>query len=965
MFRRTALSTAIVVAMGVSAGSNLAFAAEQEVEKLEKIQVTGSRISRVDVEGSNPVQVITRDQIVQSGLSSVGDLLQELPSMAGAATSSQVNNGGSGAARVSLRGLGSARTLVLVNGRRFVASGTGADSTVDLQMIPIAMVERVEILKDGASAVYGSDAIAGVVNIITKKNFDGVETNFYYGKSSEGDGDVAQVDITAGKDFERGSLVFSFSAVQQKKIMAGDRKFSENDIQYDESANESYVSGSSATPWGYYKIPDRDDNLGIDPNDPDGRGMYYTYVDTDADGSADETNGVKNRVAVTIDNDGNPIANINGQNVNINEDTVGTGDDAKSNSVTRVVTKVLTYGPEQGDNLRDFKNPDDLYNYQPDNYIQTPSDRYYANLFGDYILGNAGFLGEVRASAELSYAKRKSTIQLAPEPLFGAFSGVGGIGAISKDNVYNPTGEDISDWRRRMVDTGPRILEYDNETYRSVLALDGQFQNDWNWELFYNYGKNTGNDSQNSFLVDRLANSIGPTNAQGQCLDGNGNVISGCTPFNMFGTPSQAAIDYVTYVKEAEGENKQENWEANVNGDLFELPAGTVGFAAGYSWRKESGAYTPDQQVQNSNDVAGLEAATSGSYTVKETFGELAVPLIEGKPFIQSLDASLAVRYSDYNTFGDTTNWSYGLTYRPNDELMLRGTLSEAFRAPSVSELYSGTVQSAEFLVDPTGQDDRTQFDTNIGGNSSLQPETAEIKTFGFVYSPEAWSGFSATFDIWDIVVDDAIMNVGAQYRLNQCASSGQYCDSITRNNEGQILFIEDSQANVGKIEARGADINLRYKDDYSFGQLVFSWDLTYLDQYDVTQVNGDVIKYAGRYRREAGDAGGNFARWRSTFATTWIDGPWTVNYGVRYIHHLEEEIDPAENRFNKIDSIFYHDVRASYLFSEWNTTVSVGIENLFDEQPPQLLTGFNANTDDRTYDTTGRFVYLNLNSRF
>ena len=964
MFRRTTLSAAIVVALGASAGVNYAYAADQEVEKLERIQVTGSRISRVDAEGSNPVQVITRDQIQKSGLSSVGDLLKELPSVAGAGTSSSVNNGGDGDANISLRGLGSARTLVLVNGRRFVPGGSGANSAVDLQMIPVAMIERVEVLKDGASAVYGSDAVAGVVNIITRKNIEGVETNFYYGQSTEGDGNVSQVDITGGKSFDRGSISFSLTAVQQKKVMAGDRKYSKDDIQYNEDLNEAYKSGSSATPWGYYKIADRDDALGIDPNDPDNRGVYYTYVDLDGDGEADKSGGENIRVAVDTSS-GKPIANIGGVDVDISADEIGTGDDAKSNSVTRVVTKVLTYGAEEGSDLREFKNPEDLYNYQPDNYIQTPSDRYYANLFADYILGENSFLGEVTASAELSFAQRKSTIQLAPEPLFGAFSGVGGIGAISKDNIYNPTGEDISDWRRRMVDAGPRVLEYESETIRSVFALDGQFQNDWQWELFYNYGKNSANDSQNSFLVDKLANAIGPTNAQGQCEDKNGNAIAGCVPFDMFGTPSQAALDYVTYVKEAEGENKQENWEANVNGDLFDLPAGTVGFAAGYSWRKESGSYTPDQQVQNSNDVAGLQAATEGSYTVKETFGELAIPLLEGYKYVQSLDASVAVRYSDYDTFGDTTNWSYGLTYRPNDELMFRGTISEAFRAPSIDELYSGTVQSAEFLVDPKGLDDRTQFDTNIGGNQDLQPETAEIKTFGFVYSPEALPGFSATFDLWDIVVDNAIMNVGAQYRLNQCSATGEFCDSISRNADGQILLIEDSKSNVGKIEARGVDMNFRYSDTYDFGRLGFNWDLTYTDKYDVTQIDGTVINYAGRYRREAGDDGGNFARWRSTLGTTWSKGPWTANYEVRYIHHLEEEIDPAENAFNEIDAVFYHDIRMSYLFKEWNTSVSVGVENLFDTKPPQLLTGFNANTDDRTYDTVGTFVYLNLNSKF
>ncbi|WP_422490649.1 TonB-dependent receptor domain-containing protein [Endozoicomonas sp. ALE010] len=954
MFRRTVLSTAVAVALGSSFVSSAAYSNEDSVEKLEKIQVTGSRISRVDVEGANPVQVLTRDQIVQSGLSSIGELLQELPSVSGAALSSAVNNGGDGSSTVSLRGLGARRTLVLVNGRRFVPGGIGAKSTVDLQMIPVSMVERVEVLKDGASAMYGSDALAGVVNIITRKNLDGVETNFYHGQSSEGDGNIAQVDIAGGKEFDRGSITFSLTAVQQKDIMAGDRKWSENDILYNTAKNEKYIGGSTAVPWGYYVVPQRDG------------GNFFTYADTDADGEADKNiSGEKIKYAVTIDGNGNPIATIGGVPVNINEDKVTIDGKEKSNSVTKIVTKTLTYGKEEGSALRDFDRPDDLYNYQPDNYIQTPSDRYYANLFADYMVAESGVFGLVTASSELSFAQRKSTIQLAPEPIFGAFSGVGGIGPIASDNFYNPTGEQIVDWRRRMVEAGPRVQKYENETLRSVFSLDGQFQNDWEWELFYNYGKNTGTDTQNSFLSQELANSIGRSLNGSECLDSGGQVIAGCVPLDLFGTPSQAALDYVTYVKKAEGENEQKNWEFNVNGELLELPAGVLGFASGYSWRKESGSYTPDQQVQDGNDVAGLQAATKGSYTVKETFGELAIPLLADMPFVQSLDASIAARYSDYNTFGDTTNWSYGLTYKPNDTVMLRGTLSESFRAPSVSELYSGTVQSAEKLDDPRGIDDREQFDVNIGGNPDLQPETAEIKTLGLVLSPQSLPGFSATFDLWDIVIDDAIMNVGAQYRLNQCEATGEFCDSIQRNDTEQILFINDSQENVGKIEARGLDMNFRYKDNYSFGQLGFNWDITYLDQYDVTQVNGAVINYAGRYRGEPDDNGGNFARWRSNLGTNWSDGPWAANYDLRYVHHLEEEIDSEDETFNKIDSVFYHDVRVSYLFDEWKTTVSAGVENLFDETPPLVLTALNANTDDRTYDTTGRFFYLNVNTKF
>ena len=907
------------------------------VEKIEKVQVTGSRISRTDYEGADPIQVISREDIELSGVTNIGDLLQTMTSSSGAATNSQVNNGGSGSVEFSLRGLQAKRTLVLVNGRRFVYSGASeAADAVDLSMIPMSLIERVEVLKDGASSLYGSDAVAGVVNIILKNEFNGFEITGYTGQNDEDDGRKSFVSLTGGKSFSKGNILFNLTLHEQKPVFAGDRDYSSFDRFFDTSSDSIVIGGSTSPPWGWMNILDRDDdgNL-IQARDDDGN--------------------------LEFDDDNNPIYQ----------------------------RRTLTYGPEFGDELRDFRGDPDKYNYQPENYLTTPQDRYQATILGNLDVGTWGALGPVSLSTELSYAKRESDLKLAPMPLF---AGISFNAPISGYSLYNPlsgtqfdTGNPddliINSWRRRMVESGNRDLHLESETTRYVFALDGTFNFGWDWNTFINYGKNEHFDTKNSFRVDHLANAVGASN-----LDANGNptcytdgtyttAIGGCTPIDIF-NPSQAALDYVTYDQFNEGFNEQQQFEFSMNGSIGELPGGSAGLAIGLGWRKERGEYIPDEQVQQnpdnnnqSNDVEDSEGITSGEFDVKELFAEFYLPIAD------NFSVSLSSRLSDYDLFGQTTNSSVGFEWRPTSDMLFRSTGAQAFRGPSLEELFLSGQVSAERATDPRcalnlpGCDDRDQFDTDIGGNSELEPEEADILTIGWVYAPDFLAGFSTSIDWWSYKIDNVITNKGAQTILDECYIDGNQssCALISFNDvTGLINSINDSKQNLGSLETNGVDLNLRYAMGLSAdSKLSFNLDATYLTEYKTVDGIGQEASLAGTYTDQPDDAGGNFARWRANLSTTYTLGSLKALHQLRYIHDVKELVDATDNIYHKIPSMTYHDVRVDYKIAPINTIASIGIENLFNEDPPLVLTSLNANTDDRTYNLGGRFIYFQTTTRF
>jgi outer membrane receptor protein involved in Fe transport len=918
------------------------FAAEEDGAKVERIEVTGSRIKRADIEGANPVQVITREDLVESGITNVGDILQEIPAVAGAATNTAINNGGSGAVRVSLRGLGSGRTLVLVNGRRMVNSGTGADSSADLSTIPVAIIKRVEVLKDGASAVYGSDAVAGVVNIITRNDFEGFEANASYDGSTENwDGETKSVDVTFGVANDKSNAVVSAYYTQQTAQWSGDRDWSKYEYALNPETGELDKGGSSAPPWGRY-------------------------------------NGIN-------------------------------GDKCSS------LTHGAGSGPGQSD-PSDFTNPTgyecwdwdkDTYNYAPANYHLTPQERY-----GMYAAGEYRFNDSLRFFTELSFNRRTSNTKLAPVPLAPlAFFGWTDA-TYSANNYWNQklgpkdkdgNSVDIADWRRRMVETGGRDSTFEVDTVRGVFGMGGEFAETWAYEVSYVYGQNSSSTAgAGGVNFEKVSLAVGPSflDTDGDVVCGTvDNPIAGCVSLNTFGVPgtdtgiTPEMLDYITFEAHDLGSNEQTILSASVFGDAFDLPAGPVGMVFGAEHREESGADLPDALIALGITSGSSRQKTMGSYEVDEVYTEMNFPLLSGVVGAESLEIDGALRYSDYDTFGDTTNYKLGLRWIPVDGLMFRSTKSTAFRAPSTSELFAGASDNSPTVVDkcatnptpfciadgvpPTGFEPiGDQLSSTLGGNTELTPEEADTFTVGLVWSPVWVDNLSFTVDYWDIQLDNAISTIGEQLILDKCATEGTYCDLITRYGpEAGALYgnssdIDNRNINVGSVDSSGYDFNAQYSVETAIGDLSFVLDTTYYDTYEITQADGSKIENAGWFRRNSGD--GNFPEWKTNFNINLAQDNWAANWKVRYIGDVSEPFDANADGSTDlddlsdsrtIDSQMIHDARFTYYFD--NVTTTLGVSNIFDEDPPYAATGFNDNTDPRTYSTTGRHLFVGVGVKF
>jgi outer membrane receptor protein involved in Fe transport len=963
MYHNSKIAKAIRLSMILGAGttaaiSSHAFAAEDAAEQVERIEVTGSRIKRADLEGANPVQVITRADLVTSGITNMGDILQEIPSVAGAATNTAINNGGSGSIRVSLRGLGSPRTLVLLNGRRMVASGTGADSSVDLSTIPTAIVKRVEVLKDGASAVYGSDAIGGVVNIITRDDFEGFELNAGYDVGTEeSDGATKSFDITFGFSGDKGNAVVNAYYVQQEPQWSGDRSWSQFEDDLDTFTGELNKGGSSAPPWGRYN--------GING----------------ADGCSSFTHGAGS-------------------------------------------------GPGQSD-PSDFSNPNgydcwdwgkDTYNYAPANYHLTPQERYGMFASGSYEIND-----NIRVFSELSFSRRTSDTKLAPLPL-APLAFFGFPAPYSADNYWNQllgpkdvngNSVDIADWRRRMVETGGRDSRFRVETVRAMIGIDGEFENGWGYEASYIFGANdSATAGAGGVNFEKVALAVGPSfmDAEGNIVCGTADdPIAGCVSLNTFGIPgsdtqvSQEMLDYITFEAHDFGSNEQQILSASVFGDAFELPAGYVGFAFGVEHREEKGADYPDALIALGITSGSSRTSTEGSYEVDELFVETTIPVLAGMAGAESLDVDLAVRYSDYSTFGDTTNHKIGVKWVPFDGLLVRGTSSTAFRAPSTSDLFAGNSDNSPLVSDPCATNPTAfciadgvpaagftpigdQLSSTLGGNPTAEPEEADIFTAGVVYSPDFVDGLSLTLDYWDIEVTNAITTIGEQLILNKCAQEGVYCDLITRYGSdagslyGNSSDIDNRTTNVGGVDSSGYDFNIKYTTELAMGSLSVNLDTTYYDTYEITQADGSIVINDGWFQRNSGD--GNFPEWKTNIDVRLSNDDWSAAWAIRYIGAVNENFDNVSiddvgsvykdfwteevyvngvlesyDVIREIDEQIIHDVRFTYFMD--NMSATVGLNNVFDEDPPYAATGFNDNTDPRTYNTQGRHVYVNFNLSF
>ena len=933
MFINSKLAKSVKLACAFGAASSIGFTGavnaqetEEAADAVEKIEVTGSRIRRTDIEGANPVTVMSRVDIEKFGITSIGDVLQSIPA-AGSAINTNNNNGGNGTTTINIRGIGSNRTLVLVNGKRWSPGLTGS---VDLNNIPASIIERIEVLKDGASAVYGSDAVAGVVNIITRQDFEGVHASGYVGQYDEGDGNKEQWDIGFGTANDKGNVYVNISYVEEEPTLAGDREIS----AVPTFGTPEGFGGSSAPP----------------------QGRFFTF-----------------------DQDGNAF----------NEQGDGNG------------------------GLEPWVEPSSRFNFAPFNYLSTPQER--TNIYSQ---ARYELTDNLSVNVTGFYGNRKSEQALAPTPLFiGTAFGDSGF-TLAANNPFNPYGVDISTDQsvldadpnaremflvgRRMMEAGFRSFKQNVDQFQFNGGFEGVIEfadREFFWDANYTYADITQNQLTDGLLnMNRVAQAIGdPANCTGEC-----------TPLNLFGgataigegTITQEMLDYITFTAQDEQSTSLESYSANISGELIELPAGYLAFASGYEKRWQEGYDQPDAIIAAGITSGNARQPTAGAFSVEEVYLELAVPLLSDMPGVEQLDLELATRYSDYSNFGDTTNSKVGVKWRINEDLLVRGTWSEAFRAPSLQELFRGNSDSFSPLTDPcnggaagnpdlpgcagipaTYQQPNTQIRTTIGGNANLKAEEAESFTYGFVYSPEAVEGLSITFDIFDIEVDNAVSTVGAQTILNACAETGvNLCSLITRGAGGNVVDLFNGATNLGGQTTSGFDYNVAYNFETEYGDFRINWDGTYVDER--TTIVIDPVTNTATEFNDAGLAGDRdvVPRLRTNLAVTWAYDDWTANWLVRFIGHTTEECsisdsldqelcsDPSEeiggDSFNELEDMAYHDVSLGYAVND-NLRITLGVNNLFDTDPEVSYSTFANSFDPSMYEIPGQFFYSRVNLNF
>lgn len=899
--RRTLMAIAVASVLGIGYGLPSNAVAQEaapasagdnssEAKTLEAVSVVGSRIRRKDETAASPVFTMERSEIEATGVVSVGELLQELPSVGSSFNSTGSAGTSHGTSSLNLRNLGANRSLVLVNGRRWVnGAGTrGFRDFVDLNTIPLAAVERVEVLLDGATAIYGADAIAGVVNIITFSDFDGLKLSSYVGGTDKGDGFTHNEDLLWGKSGDWGSALVSATIASSKEILAGDRDFARAPLQ----------GLSRNTPAGRFKNSVAVDSFGTKAFVRDGAGGYRLDV---------------------------PAT--------------------------------------------------DVYNETPDTTLVGPSDR--KGLYGQlrFHLGDsATFVTE-----GLFNSRESSQRFPAATPRIRGGDGM----TIPANHPFNPFGVPFQgsgtsfEVVRMITELGPRINTQNVNTMRLAAGFEGDFSNGWSWNTFYTYAQNKAKwTSTNQIDLDKVALALGPND---RCATYQ------CVPLNIFGEITPDMANYIRANAVDRNGTKQHDFTANLTGDLFALPAGMLAFAAGVEYRKEIGFDQPSAYVNEKPQFITYDRKTTsaprlptrGMYNLKEAYVEFSVPLLAELPMVKQLELSAATRHSRYSTFGGTTNSKLGLVWHPWDDLMLRTTWAQGFRAPSINELYAGLRQTNLPANDPcngggagkpgcagvpAGYNQANysggSIHSTVGGNPDLKPESSVNRSSGFIYTPAFAKGLSWSVDWYDVDLKEAISSFGSQNLLNLCANTGQRCNLVRRDASGEIINLTDGPINLNRLRAKGVDTTLRFQlPKMDIGNLDLMFNAAYLtafDRYD-TLPNGEV-----RVAKRAGKsdiARESFPRWKANTSLDWSRGVWAANWSVHYIGNTDEGAAPG---YGRIPAQLTHDVWGAYRLTAMPVTFTLGVQNLFDKDPPlSYVNGGDLNFDMSTYNPRGRFIYV------
>ncbi len=930
----------------------------------EVIVVTGSRIG--DPLGKQaPVLMLSREDLDRTGLTSVGEILQQLPVSGGAINGKSNSSGnagfppdgggvGAGATEADLRYLGSKRVLVLVDGVRWIngSSASGVSAATDLNTIPLAIVDRIEVLEDGASPIYGSDAIAGVINIITRKEFTGAIASAYTGGFAQGDGFIQKYDVSWGSTTPKLSMVFSASFLDQRTVFSKDREATNSPRP---GLDNCEAGCSAATPKGEVVFKDP-----------------FTGMDMD----------------LTL-NDG-----------------------------------VTT--PKYPSDYHDFTTAD-RFNFSPYNLVETPSQRMGAYSSVTYKVAPSVNIRGKASFTNRQSVNQAAPEPLFVGPDGGNGNRVDRI-KIDVTNPYNPFGFTFDPAldpsyvvTRRPVEAGPRHFEQNVNTFYVSGGLDGHFDagpQRFAWDATVAYGLNRGEQRRhNSINSAKLEQALGPAyqtpDGAWHCGTSANPGDPECVPFNIFGGPGSITpemLAYTTFTEHDVSEQTLVDAVANITGNLVKLPGGWLAAAAGVEHRRLSGFYEPDSIIAEGDGADVPSQPTSGSYSVSEAYAELRAPLVAGVPGAQLLDVNAAARLSDYSFLEPELTGKVGLRYKPTTDLILRGSVGRGFRAPGIGELFGSKSRFDAQLTDPCSKFNEAgvsqatrdrcigqgvpadgsyeqlnaQISIITGGNRELKPETSTSVNVSLAYSPKAlqersWvDSFDVELAYYDIRLDAAVSALDAQLQLDRCiAGDDELCKGILRNSQGSIFSFSNTLLNLGGINVRGLDLTLAYRGPRKpFGRFRVTHQSSYLLAYEEKVPSADGIETVDRTGTVAGTPERVYPRFKSALAIAWLYQALSVTLTSRYIHSVTEgcrgqglntipgacsngNADPALST-NKLGATVYNDVQVVWSPEfDHGLTITAGVNNLLNRDPPKCfscsLNGFAGST----YDVPGVFGYL------
>ncbi len=968
MFKRTKVCTGVLVALGGATllGTSPAFAqqagtAAAEANRPQTITVTGSRIARIDAAAESPIVTVTSEQIQTSGVVTVEQFLNTLPQVTPGLSSQSNNPSSNGRAFIDLRGLGSNRNLVLINGRR--AMGSTGGGTVDTNIIPTALIDRVEVITGGAATTYGADAVSGVVNFIMKKNFKGIELDAQHRETERNDGLETSASMTMGGAFDgdKGSAVISLGYFKRDAIYKGARDF---------AAQASGATG--AFPGG---------SIAVGANAP-----TQAVVD-----------------GIFGPNRCNPNGGQAGYGFNPDGSLFCTGVQGSS---TR---NAINYRGPESDIATAFFPDFFSYNFEPANILVLPMERWSLYSAVNYDV-NKNF----RPYASFQFTNYNALQELAPTPAAGAtgfqvpvtnpfLSAEARTLLASRANPNAPVA-----FSKRFNTLGGRTGDNTHDVWQSVAGATGDVGliDFWTYDVYASYGRSVQNETQGGNVriprVQQLIDS--PNGGTSLCAGG----------FNPFGPSplSEACQRFIGLEAKNLTTVIQRVIEGTVSGPIVQLPAGSLDAVFGMTYRDLDFDFKPDSGLQP-GQVAGFneQLPVKGKLDFKDVFVEAVIPILRDKPFVKNLSTTVGARSTDSNISGNDSSYKLTVDWTMNDVVRFRGGVQSAIRAPNVNELFApqlnnfptftaqdpcnttGTIAatyrngpnaaqvqalcSAQSPVAAGGSyvQPNAQARGIVGGNPGLGPEKATSFTAGLVLQPT--KNFSATIDYWSIELEEVIAAVGAATIVQRCynrdganpsfSPTNQWCQLFNRDqNNGEVINLSQLSRNQAFNNVSGVDVALDYALGLQrYGMLRFNVNATWTEKNESQTTSVDPVNdFVGSIGSTTGTA---IPKWRVNFTTSYSLGDLSLQLSSRWIDKMiNAQVvtggSPVSNTGTA--ATWYHDLSARYAITP-NLSLRAGISNITDQQPRLYSPNVQSNTDPSTFDVLGRRYFVGLNAKF